>query len=43
VGRNELSVGIRVLNNLVKLLDHTNVIVLNVPHRHDLTPNSYVN
>jgi hypothetical protein len=35
--------GVRVLNDFVKSLDHTNVIVLNVPHRHDLTPNSYIN
>jgi lysophospholipase L1-like esterase len=43
VGRNETSVGVRALNNFIKLLDHTNVIVLNVPHRHDLIPNSCVN
>jgi hypothetical protein len=43
VGRNETSVGVRALNDFVNSLDHTNVIVVNVPHRHDLTPNSCVN
>jgi hypothetical protein len=36
-------VGVRAMNDFVKSLDHTNVIVLNVPHRHDLIPNSCVN
>jgi hypothetical protein len=35
--------GVHALNDFVKSLDHTNVVVLNVPHRHDLTPNSCVN
>jgi hypothetical protein len=43
VGRNETSVGVRALNDFVNSLHHTKVIVLNVPHRHDLTPNSCVN
>jgi hypothetical protein len=43
VGRNEMNMGIFALNDFVSLNEHTNVIVLNVPHRHDLAPNSCVN
>jgi hypothetical protein len=43
VGRDETSVGVRALNDFMNSLDHTNVIVLSVPHRHYLTPTSYVN
>jgi hypothetical protein len=43
VGRNETNIGIRALNHFVSCHQHTNVIVLNVPHRHDLAPNSCVN
>jgi hypothetical protein len=43
VGRNETNMGICALNDFVSSHEHTNIIVLNVPHRHDLAPNSCVN
>jgi hypothetical protein len=43
VGRNESILGIHVLKHFVNSLKHTNVIVIKVPHRHDLSPNSCVN
>jgi hypothetical protein len=43
VARNESNLGIRVIEQIVSSLNHTNVIVIEVPHRHDLVPNSYVN
>jgi hypothetical protein len=43
VGRNETIMGIRALKDYISCHKHTNVIVLNVPHRHDLAPNSCVN
>jgi hypothetical protein len=32
-----------VIEQIVSSLNHTNVIVIEVPHRHDLVPNSCVN
>ncbi|PNF36038.1 hypothetical protein B7P43_G12753 [Cryptotermes secundus] len=43
VGRNETKLGIRALKEFVSSLNHTNVVVINVPYRHDLAPNSCVN
>jgi hypothetical protein len=43
VGRNETIAGIRVLRHFVGSHSHTNVIVLSVPQRHDLTETSCVN
>jgi hypothetical protein len=43
VGRNETIVGIRALKDFVSSHKHTNVVILNVPLRHDLAPNSCVN
>jgi hypothetical protein len=43
IGKNETSAGVRAMYDLVKSLKHTNVIVINVPHRHDLSPSSCVN
>jgi hypothetical protein len=43
VGCNESIMGIRTLKDFVTSHNHTNVIVLNVPHRHDISPNSCVN
>jgi hypothetical protein len=43
VQRNETKMGYRVLNDFVSSHEHTNVIVLNVPHSHDLAPNLCVN
>jgi lysophospholipase L1-like esterase len=43
VRRNETIMGIRALKDFVSSHKHTNVIVLNVPHRNDLAPNSCVN
>jgi hypothetical protein len=43
VWRNETNMDIHALNDFVCSHEHTNVIVLNVPHKHDLVPNSCVN
>ena len=43
VGQNESEKGLRQIRNLVEYLKHTNVIVMSVPYRHDLAPNSSVN
>ncbi|PNF17985.1 hypothetical protein B7P43_G17446 [Cryptotermes secundus] len=43
VGRNESNLGIRALKQIISSLNHTNVIVINVPPRYDLAPNSCVN
>jgi hypothetical protein len=42
VGRNETNMGLRAVNDFVSSREDTNVIVLNVPHRHDLAPHSCV-
>jgi hypothetical protein len=39
VGRNKTNMGIHALNDFVSSHEHTNIIVLNVSHRHDLAPN----
>jgi hypothetical protein len=43
VGRNESNIGIRALKDFVSTHDHTNVFVINVPHRYDLAPTSCIN
>jgi hypothetical protein len=43
VGRNETNMNIRALNDFVSSHEHTKIIMQNVPHRHDLAPNSCVN
>jgi hypothetical protein len=43
VGRNELEKGLHQIRNCVENLKHTNVIMMSVPYRHDLAPNSCVN
>jgi hypothetical protein len=43
VGKNKTYAGVQALNDLVKSLSRTTVIAINVPHRHDLSPNSCVN
>jgi hypothetical protein len=43
VGRNETIAGIHALKYFLSSHNHTNVIVLSVPQRHDLTENSRVN
>jgi len=43
VGQNESGNGLRQIRNFVENLKQTNVIVMSVPHRHDLAPNSCVN
>jgi hypothetical protein len=43
VGWNGTNMVICVLNDFVSSHEHTNVFVLNVPHRHDLAPNLCVN
>jgi hypothetical protein len=43
VGQNESTMGIRALKQFLSFHKHTNVIVLSVPHRHDLSSNSCVN
>ena len=43
VGRNETNIGIRSLHEFISCHQHTNVIVLKVPHRHDLASNSCIN
>jgi hypothetical protein len=43
VGRNEANMGIRALKHFISCNKHTNVLVLNIPQRHDLIPNSCVN
>jgi hypothetical protein len=43
VGRNESNIGIHALKDFVSTHDHTNVIVINVPHRYDLVSTSCVN
>jgi len=43
VGRNKSGNGLRQIRNCVENLKQTNVIVMSVPHRHDLAPNSCVN
>jgi hypothetical protein len=43
VGRNESEEGLGQIRNFVENLNHTNVIVMSVPYRHDLAPNSCVN
>lgn len=43
VGRNETNIGICSLHEFVSCHQHTNVIVLKVPHRYDLPSNSCIN
>jgi hypothetical protein len=43
VGRNETNIGIRSLHEFISCHQHTNVIVLKVPHRYDLASNSCIN
>jgi hypothetical protein len=43
VGRYESNIGIRALKDFVNTHEHTNVFVINVPHRYDLAPTSCVN
>ena len=43
VGRNETVKGLHQLRNFVENHKQTNVIVMSVPYRHDLEPNSCVN
>jgi hypothetical protein len=43
IGKNETSAGISAMCDLVKSFKNTNVIVINVPNRHDLSPISCVN
>ena len=43
VGRNETTKGLHQISNFVKKHNQTNVIVMSVPCRHDLDPNSCVN
>ena len=43
VGRNESNMGMRALKQIISSLNYTNVIVINVPPRYDLAPNSCVN
>jgi hypothetical protein len=43
VRQNETIIGIRALKHFISSHKHTNVIVLSVPQRHDLAPNSCVN
>ena len=43
VGRNEVQQGIPRLQNFVESFQHTNVILMEAPHRHDLTQDSCVN
>jgi hypothetical protein len=38
-GRNESEEGLRQIRNFVENMNHTNVIVMSVPYRHDLAPN----
>jgi len=42
VGRNESTKGLYQIRSFVEKLKHTNVIVMSVPYRHDLAPNSCV-
>ena len=43
VGKNESEKGLRQIRNFVENMKHTNVIVMSVPYKHDLAPNSCVN
>ena len=43
VGRNETTKGLQQIRHFVDSHKQTNVIVMSVPHRHDLEPNSCVN
>jgi hypothetical protein len=43
IGKNETLAGVRAMYDLVKSRKHTNVIVINVPNRHDLSPSSCIN
>ena len=43
VGKNELEKGLHQIRNFAESMKHTNVIVMTVPYRHDLEPNSCVN
>jgi hypothetical protein len=43
VGRNESELGLHRLKNFIENHSHTNFIVMSVPHRHDLDPNSCIN
>jgi hypothetical protein len=43
VARNNSTEGLKMISKLITETKHTNVILLTVPHRHDLVPNSCVN
>jgi hypothetical protein len=43
VARNNSTEGLKTISKLLTGTKHTNVIVINAPHRHDLVPNSCVN
>jgi hypothetical protein len=43
VGKNETKKGINCIQRFVKTNNHTNFILMDVPHRYDLEQNSFVN
>ena len=43
VARNNSTEGLKMISKLLTETKHTNVILITVPHRHDLVPNSCVN
>ena len=43
VGKNETNKGINRIQRFVKTNNHTNFIIMDVPHRYDLEQNSCVN
>ena len=43
MGKNETKQGINWIKNFVEVNHHTNIIILEAPHRHDLIQHSCVN
>jgi hypothetical protein len=43
VGKNERKQGINWIQNFVETNKHTNIILMEVPHRYDLIQDSFVN
>ena len=43
MGKNYVKMAIKYVTNFIKVNNHTNIIVLSVPHRHNLMESSCIN
>jgi hypothetical protein len=43
IGKNESTKGLSHISNFVKNRGHTNIVIMNAPHRHDLNATTCIN